>query len=346
MRAIVFQAPGQVALTTVPDPVLLADTDALVQVRAAGICGTDLHVTGGHVTGMGPGTVLGHEFVGTVVAAGSALRRVGVGTEVGSGDFTACGVCWWCDRGSHWHCPHRQFFGTGTVFGPELPGAQAEFVRVPFADTVLSPLPHGVSDAAALLVGDNLATGWIACQDGGVRPADVVAVIGGGPVGQLVSLCAQVIGAAAVVVADPVGERRELARSNGAIGADPAELNIVLDELTDGRGADVVIEAVGIPVGLESALDAVRKGGTVVSVGAHAEPEWPLPLAAAFADEITLRFSIGDSIRARRSLLPLLAAGVLDPDFVFSHELTISQAVEGYSLMRDRAATKALLTFD
>jgi threonine dehydrogenase-like Zn-dependent dehydrogenase len=278
-----------------------------------------------------------------VVAAGRAVRRVGVGTDVMSADYTACGACWWCDRGEHWHCPHRQFFGTGAVFGPELAGAQAEFVRVPFADTVLCPLPPEVSDTAALLVGDNLATGWIACERGEVRPADVVAVIGGGPVGQLVSLCAQTVGAAAVVVADPVAERREMAKANGALGADPGELRTVLEELTDGRGADVVVEAVGIPVGLQTALDAVRRAGMIVSVGAHTEPSWPLPLAATFADELTLRFTIGDPIRARRALLPLLTAGVLDPTFVFSHELTLDQAVEGYALLRERRATKVSL---
>ncbi|HEX3826168.1 MAG TPA: alcohol dehydrogenase catalytic domain-containing protein [Sporichthyaceae bacterium] len=344
MRAVVWTGPGQVSVATVPDPVPIDDTDVVVAVRSAGICGTDLHVTGGHAPGMRPGTVLGHEFVGTVVAAGRAVRRVAVGAEVMSADFTACGACWWCDRGEHWHCAHRQFFGTGGVFGPELAGAQAEFVRVPFADTVLCPLPAGVSDAAALLVGDNLATGWIACERGEVRPADVVAVVGGGPVGQLVSLCAQTVGAAAVVVADPVPERREMAKANGALGADPAELRAVLDELTDGRGADVVVEAVGNPVGLTAALAAVRRSGTLVSVGAHTETTWPLPLAATFAAELTLRFTIGDPIRARRALLPLLAAGVLDPTFVVSHELTLHQATEGYALLRDRRATKVVLS--
>jgi threonine dehydrogenase-like Zn-dependent dehydrogenase len=157
-------------------------------------------------------------------------------------------------------------------------------------------------------------------------------------------LCAQTVGAAAVVVADPVAERREMAKANGALGADPAELRAVLDELTDGRGADVVIEAVGLPLGLEAALAAVRRAGTVVAVGAHTEPTWPLPLAATFAAELTVRFTIGDPIRARRALLPLLAAGVLDPTFVVSHELTLSQATEGYALLRDRRATKVVLS--
>jgi 2-desacetyl-2-hydroxyethyl bacteriochlorophyllide A dehydrogenase len=343
MRAVVWEAPDRVSVARVPDPVPLADTDVVVAVRAAGVCGTDLHVTGGHAPGMTPGTVLGHEFVGTVVAAGSAVRRVPVGTDVLSSDFTACGVCWWCDRGEHWHCAHRQFFGTGAVFGSPLAGAQAEYVRVPFADTVLAVLPPEVSDEAALLVGDNLATGWIALERGGIAAGDVVAVIGGGPVGQLASLCAQTVGVAAVVVVDPVADRRDLAKRYGAVPAAPEELRTVVEALTDGRGADVVIEAVGVPKGLELALAAVRRRGTVVSAGAHTEPSWGFPLAASFAAEVTLTFVIGDPMRARARLLPLLAAGVLDPSFVVSGTVPIDAAPEAYARLRARSAMKLLL---
>lgn len=344
MRAVVWDGPDRVSLSTVPDPTPLADTDAVVQVRLSAVCGTDLHVTAGHAPGMRPGAVLGHEYVGTVVAAGAAVRRVGVGTEVMGSDYTACGVCWWCDRGQHWHCPHRQFFGTGAIFGPELDGAQAELVRVPFADTVLAPLPPQVDPAAALLIGDNLATGWIACERGELEPGQVVAVIGGGPVGQLTSICAQTMGAAAVVVADPVDARLDLAEEHGAIGAHPDDLRAVLDELTDGRGADVVVEAVGHPIGLELSLRAVRRQGIVVAVGAHTEPSWTLPLAAAFAEEITLRFAIGDPMRARDALLPLLGAGVIDPTFVISGTLPLAEAPIGYARLRDRSAMKLLLS--
>jgi 2-desacetyl-2-hydroxyethyl bacteriochlorophyllide A dehydrogenase len=344
MRAVVWEGPERVSVATVPDPSPLADTDVVIAVRMSAVCGTDLHVSSGHVSGMRPGTVLGHEYVGTVVAAGAAVRRVPVGTEVMGSDYTACGACWWCDRGEHWHCAQRQFFGTGAIFSPELDGAQAEFLRVPFADTVLTTLPPTVDPAAAILLGDNLATGWIACERAGLEPGQVVAVIGGGPVGQLTSICAQTLGAAAVVVADPVDDRLDLAEDQGGIGAHPDDLRAVLDELTDGRGADVVVEAVGHPIGLELSLRAVRRQGVVVSVGAHTEPTWALPLAAAFADEITLRFAIGDSMRARRTLIPLLAAGVIDPTFVVSGTLPLAEAPAGYARLRDRSAMKLLLS--
>lgn len=346
MRAVVFDGPERVSVTTVADPTILADTDAIVAVRIAAVCGTDLHMTSGHMPGMTTGQILGHEFVGEVVAAGPAVRRAVVGTEVLSSDYTACGVCWWCDRREHWHCAQRQFFGTGTSFGPAIAGGQAEFIRVPFADVTLAEHPTEVSDAAALLVGDNLATGWIAIERGGVRAGDVVAVIGGGPIGQLAALCAQTVGAATVVVADPVPERRDLAKAQGGLGAAPEELRAILDELTAGRGADVVIEAVGAPVGLELALRAVRNRGTVVSVGAHTQTSWALPLAASFAAEVTLTFAIGDPMRARRTLLPLLAAGVLDPGFVVSDTVPLTDAPAAYARMRNRSATKILLNFD
>jgi alcohol dehydrogenase len=330
MRAVIFSGPGEVAVTQVPDPVLREATDALVRVNLAGICGTDLHAVAGQLPGLDPGTVLGHEFVGTVVEVGTAVRRLRPGDRVMSSDFTACGDCWWCRRGSHWQCPRRQFFGTGTTFGPALAGAQAEFVRVPFADTTLAALPAGVDPVAGLLIGDNLATGWVAVQRAGVRPGDVVAVVGGGPIGQLVSLCAQVHGAAAVVLSDPVAQRRDLAADQGALTASPDAARAVLDSLTDGRGADVVVEAAGGPRGLDAALLLVRPAGSVVSVSAHGEQTWAFPLAAAFAAETTLSFVIGDSIRVRDRLSAVVAAGVLDPRFVVTGHRGLAEAVSSY----------------
>jgi threonine dehydrogenase-like Zn-dependent dehydrogenase len=330
MRAVVYSSPGEVTVADVPDPILQADTDAVVQIRLTGICGTDLHAISGHLAGMRPGTVLGHEFVGTVLETGNAVRRIRTGDVVMSSDFTACGDCWWCLRGDHWHCPQRQFFGTGTTFGPMLAGAQAQYVRVPFADTTLTRVPIGIGWDAALLIGDNLATGWVAMQRAGVRPGDVVAIVGGGPVGQLASLAAQVHGAGAVVVSDPVAERRRLATAQGALAAEPESLRSVIDELTDGRGADAVVEAVGGVRGLDAALDAVRAGGVVVSVSAHSQASWEFPLARAFAAEVTVRFAIGDSIRVRDQLTGVVATGVLDPTVVISGRRPLEQAATGY----------------
>jgi 2-desacetyl-2-hydroxyethyl bacteriochlorophyllide A dehydrogenase len=330
MRAVVYSAPGEVTVTDVPEPTLRADTDALVKVELTGICGTDLHAISGQMPGVTPGTVLGHEFVGTVVETGTAVRRLRVGDTVMTSDFTACGDCWWCARGDHWHCPRRQFFGTGTAFGPALTGAQAEFVRVPFADTTMTGLPDGIDAEAALLIGDNLATGWVAMQRAGVRPGDVVAIIGGGPVGQLASLAAQVHGAAVVVLSDPMAQRRDLASAQGAVTTEPAGLRRIVDSLTAGRGADAVVEAVGGAVGLDAALATVRPGGTVVSVSAHTQESWAFPLARSFAREVTVRFAIGDSIRVRPELTSVVGSGVLDPTVVISGHHRLRDAAAGY----------------
>ena len=308
-----------------------------------GICGTDLHAVAGHLPGLTAGTVLGHEFVGTIVDAGSGVRRLRVGDTVMSSDFTACGECWWCRRGAHWHCPRREFFGTGTAFGPALAGAQAEFVRVPFADTTMTQLPVGVDPAAALLIGDNLATGWVAMQRAGVRPGDVVAILGGGPVGQLASLAAQVHGAAVVVLSDPIADRRELAAAQGALTADPSTVRVTIDALTQGRGADVVIEAVGGARGLDAALQVVRGAGTVVSVSAHGEPSWQFPLARSFAAETTVAFAIGDSIRVRDQLADLVAAGVLDPSIVITGHRGLEEAATSYRELSTLQGYKVVL---
>jgi 2-desacetyl-2-hydroxyethyl bacteriochlorophyllide A dehydrogenase len=343
MKAIVFDGPGRIALRDVPEPTLVEPTDALVRVTLAGICGTDLHVVAGHFRGVEPGAVVGHEFVGDVVAVGAGVRHIKVGDHVVASDFSACGRCRSCDRGDHWECPERAFFGTGASFGPPLSGAQAELVRAPFADTTLSKAPAGVSDEGAILVSDNLATGWAAIERARLEAGETVAIIGGGAVGQLTSLAAQAAGAAAVILVEPSALRREFARANGALAADPPAARDLLAKLTDGEGADVVVEAVGVPATLSSAFDLVRKRGRVVSVGAHTAEEWPLPLARCFSTEITLSFAIGDSIRLRSRLFALIRSGVLDPTVVVQERLTMDQAVVGYRKLSEQQILKAVI---
>jgi alcohol dehydrogenase len=343
MRAIVFDGPGSVALREAPPPELEHPADALVRVTMAGICGTDLHVVAGHFKGVERGAVIGHEFVGDVIAVGSGVTQMKVGDHVVASDFTACGHCRWCARGDHWECPERAFFGTGDWFGPALSGAQAEIVRAPFADTTLAKVPSGVSDEAAILVTDNFATGWAAVERVRLEAGESVAVIGGGAVGQLASLAAQAAGAGVVVVVEPNESRRAFARANGALPADPREARDLIGRLTEGDGADVVIEAVGAASTLTSALEVVRKRGRVVSVGAHSTAEWPLPLARCFADEITMSFAIGNAIRLRQRLFGLIRSGVLDPTVVVQERLTLDQVVEGYRKLKEQRILKAVI---
>jgi alcohol dehydrogenase len=343
MRAIVYQGPGTIEVQNVPSPRLEDPTDALVRVELAGICGTDLHVIAGDFAGIQPGAIIGHEFVGEVMAIGNAVTRFKVGDRVMASDFTACGHCRCCDRGDHWECPERAFFGTGTSFGAPLAGAQAELVRVPHADTTLGSIPKGCSDEAAILLGDNLATGWAAVERSALLPGEIVAIVGGGTVGQLASLSAQAAGAGAVILIEPSEARRAFARANGSLAASPEEARALLARLTDGEGADIVIEAVGGTSALTAAFDLVRRRGRIISVGAHAAETWSFPLARSFASELTLGFAIGDSIRLRPRLLSLITTGALDPTVVVNRRVGFAGAAQTYADLKAQKIMKAVI---
>jgi threonine dehydrogenase-like Zn-dependent dehydrogenase len=205
------------------------------------------------------------------------------------------------------------------------------------------PLPNGCSKEAAIFAGDTLASGFAAAERGGVGPGDVVAVVGGGVVGQMASLACQAFGTAAVIVVDPVAERRRLSARLGGVGATPASARSILDDLTEGRGADVVVEAVGGQEPMDAAMTLVRRGGTVVSIGAHFAPTWPLPVARAFAEELCVRFAIGDSIRLRDRIFPLLTIGVIDPAAVVTERVSLQAAPDAYRRLAEHAAVKVLI---
>jgi alcohol dehydrogenase len=342
VRALVHAGHGQVRVDQVGDPKLSSPTDAIVRVRRAAICGTDLHVLA-HQHELPTGFVLGHEFAGEVVEVGREVRQHRVDDRVVGADFTACGHCRWCRHGDHWHCEERRFFGTGSTFGPPLSGAQAEFVRVPHADTVLRRLPDGVGDDAAVFLGDTLATGFAAVVRSGMRPGDTVAVVGGGPVGQLTSLAAQACGAGVVVLVEPVETRRDLAAAEGALVADPDHASGLVAEISDGRGADVVVDAMGGARGLDTATSLVCRRGSVVSVGVHTD-DWALPAADAFARELRVQFVIGDLMRDADELLGLVRAGAIDPSVVASECVALEDAPEAYRRMTERRTLKSLIS--
>lgn len=343
MRAVVFAGSGAVAVREIDGPAAPVGGEAVVRVTHSGICGTDLHLVSAGGPELAPGTVLGHEFVGEVVAVGPAVTRHVAGDVVFGSDFTACGQCPWCQRGAHWHCPDRRFFGTGTSFGAALAGAQAERVLVPFADTTLARLPPGVAPEVALLVSDNLATAWGAVTRGGLRAGGCLAVVGGGPVGQLAAMCALAVGAGRVVVVEPDAERRRFAHDQGALVAAPDEAAAVVAACTAGDGADVVVDAVGGNAVLDAALELSRAGGTVVSVGVPHEERWPMGVRRAFAKELTVTFVVGNSIPTRTQLLAMIAGGAIDPGVVVDTRVTIDEAPDAYSRLRARQCRKAVI---
>ena len=342
MRAVAFWEPGRLRAVELPEPALQTPDDAIVDVRRTAVCGTDLHlVADGH--GLAAGTVTGHEFVGTVRTVGSAVRTLAVGQRVVGADFTSCGVCWWCRHGDHWECPDRRFFGTGTAFGPALPGCHAEAVRVPHADVVLRRVPDQVPDEAALFVGDALATAYAAATRASPHPGDTVAVVGGGPVGQLCAQVAQALGAGVVVLIEPLQDRRRIAAHAGVATVEPDAAAALLQRLTDGRGADVVLDAVGGAQVLTAALGLVRRRGTVCSVGVPGPAPWTPELPRLFTDEITLRFAIGDASRDADALFGLLSGGQVDPLPLVGATVGLDELPAAFGAAAARAVLKTLV---
>ena len=289
MRAITFHAEGEVRVESVPDPRIVDPGDAIVRVERTAVCGSDLHVYHGRETGLDQGCVMGHEFLGEVVEAG-ADAGVPVGTRVVSPFTTSCGGCFHCRSGLTSRCSRGQIFGW-VEEGAGLHGAQAELVRVPLAASSLVAVPDDVDPDAALLVGDVLATGWHCAANGDVGPGKVVAVIGCGPVGLLATVAALELGAERVFAVDGVDRRRELATGFGGTGLDAGDAAIAaVLEATDGRGADVVLEAVGGSSGARSAVDMVRAGGVISSVGVQTEDGFAFSPIEAYDKNLTLRF--------------------------------------------------------
>jgi 2-desacetyl-2-hydroxyethyl bacteriochlorophyllide A dehydrogenase len=341
MKAVVLRGPGDVRLEEVPDPVLQLETDAIVRVDATAICGADLFPLHGLTPGFEYGTILGHEFAGIVVEVGSAAS-VRPGQRVVNMSLVADGTCAACRAGRVTQCSGRALFGYSGVY-PRLDGAQADFVRVPHADTVLSPLPDSVSNEAAVFLADNLPTAYDAVVRGEVKSGDLVCVVGLGAVGLMAVMVALDVGATVFAV-DGVDQRRELAASLGARVFEPGEVGDAVAGATEGLGADVVVEAAGTPGALDAALQLVRGRGVVSVVGAHFEPDYPLNNGLMFERELTLRFSIGDSLAHRKRLISMISEGRFDPAAVVTHRMALDDAVEAYRLFDSREATKVVMT--
>ncbi|MBO0728972.1 MAG: alcohol dehydrogenase catalytic domain-containing protein, partial [Acidimicrobiaceae bacterium] len=272
MHALVYHGPGRKAWEHVPYPELEAGSDAIVRVDAVTICGTDLHILKGDVPAVTEGRILGHEAVGTVEAVGPAVTRVKPGDRVLVSCITSCGTCRYCREGRYGQC----LGGGGWILGHKIDGTQAEYVRVPFADTSTYPVPDGVSDEATLMVADILPTGYeVGVLNGGVRPADVVAVVGAGPIGLSAIAGSRLYSPAHVVAIDLADSRLDAAKQFGAdivVNNGREDPMAIVGELSGGLGADVTIEAVGVPATFELAAALVRPGGHVANIGVHGGP--------------------------------------------------------------------------
>ena len=346
MRAAVFDRVGRVRVDELPDPTVEEPGDAVIRVTRSAICGSDLHFLHGKAP-ISSGEPMGHEAVGVVEATGPDVRRFGRGDRVVVAFDIVCGRCWFCTRGQTQLCEDFRNLGAG-VFGGGLPGAQAERLRVPVADVNLLGIPDDVGDEAALFVGDVLSTGWYAASIARIAQGDTVAILGMGPVGYCAVQAALAMESAPgrVLALDREPARLALAAGAGAVPIDVTTSHPVtaVAEASGGRGADVVIEAVGSPDAFETASDVVRRGGTVVIVGMYAGETVQMQLGVWWARAIDLRFSgVCPVHTVWEAAMEALRAERVDPLPLISHRLPLADVARGYELFDRREATKVIL---
>ena len=340
MRALVYHGPGQKAWEDVPKPGISADTDAVVRVNAVTICGTDLHILKGDVPAVTDGRILGHEAVGTVEAVGSAVKTVKAGDRVLVSCISACGTCRYCRDGHPGQC----LGGGGWILGHKIDGTQAEYVRVPFADASTYPVPDGVTDEEILMLADILPTAFeVGVLNGSVRPGDVVAIVGAGPIGLSAIMGARLFSPSHIVAIDLADARLDAAKQFGAditvnnAGQDPMD---VVQSLTDGLGADVAIEAVGVPATFELAARLARPGGHIANIGVHGEPA-TLHLEELWIKNVTITTGLVDAY-STPMLLKLVTSHQLDATKFITHRFGLDEFDQAYDVFGRAADTGAL----
>ena len=341
MKALVYHGPGQKDWESKPDPKIERPTDAIVKIDTTTICGTDLHILKGDVPTVTEGRTLGHEAVGTVVETGNGVENFRSGDRVLVSCISACGRCIYCRQAMYGQCVS----GGGWILGHLIDGVQAELARIPFADNSLYSVPEGLSDEQVLFIADIVPTGFeVGVLNGNVRPGDVVVVVGAGPVGLAAMMTARFLGPSKVVAVDIADSRLESARST--FGAD-VTINNASDDavemvkgLTDGLGADVAIEAVGVPETFELCTELVRPGGRVANIGVHGHPA-TLHLETLWIKNITITTGLVDTHSTPR-LLKLVSEGRLDPQPFGTHHFKSDEILDSYSAFADAAKTNAL----
>ena len=344
MKAVVFEDVRKVRVDDIDEPSIEEPSDAIVRVTTSAICGSDLHWYHGKAP-MAPGEQLGHEGVGTIESVGSAVRNFAAGDRVVMAFNIVCGACWFCKQGQTSLCESFRNLGAGMA-GDSPGGTQAELVRIPSGDVNLLRIPDGMDDDRALFVGDILTTGYYGAAIAGIRPGDTVAVIGAGPVGFFAAQAARLHDPADVLVLDTQADRLQLAEKVGATPIDVGERNaqMAVAERTGGRGADVVIEAVGAVPAFESAIEVVRSGGTVCVIGMYVTESTDFQLGMMWFR--MLRFVFGGICPIHawwERAMQALQDGSIDPLPIISHTLPLADAARGYELFDRREATKVLL---
>jgi threonine dehydrogenase-like Zn-dependent dehydrogenase len=348
VRAVVYAGEGRVRVEDVAAPRVQEPTDAVIEVRRASICASDLHLLDGKTPGARRGAVIGHEYVGLVSELGDAVTRHREGARVLGSFLIACGACRHCVAHRFNFCVNRRALGLGEQTG-DLDGAQAEYVRVPNADVNLKTLggeTAGLSDEEALFAGDVLATGFYAAALSETSPGEEVVVIGGGPIGLFSALAARLFRPHRVLILDTDPRRVAFAQRLGLDAADPSDASpeTTVEKGTEGAMADVVIEAVGSVEALKASTRCVRDGGRITVVGVFGRERYNMPTGVVWLKGLDLRFAGMSNVQAHwDEALSAVARGDLDPTALITHRLPLDDAERGYELFRSRAAVKVVL---
>jgi len=340
MKALVYHGPGERGWDSVPDPSIVDPTDIIVRIDTATICGTDLHILKGDVPEVVPGTVLGHEAVGTVQEIGSSVSTVRPGDRVLMSCISACGRCRFCKEGRYGQC----LGGGGWIFGHLINGVQAEYARVPFADNSVYKIPDELTDEQVLFLADILPTSFeVGVLSGNVAPGDVVAIVGAGPIGLAAILTARLYTPGKIVAIDLADSRLDAAIRFGAdVTINNAREDAVarIMELTDGLGADSAFEAVGVPESFELSADLVRPGGRVANIGVHGKPA-SLHLEKLWIRDVTVTTGLVDTFSIAQ-LMRLISTGRLDPTLFATHRFDLEDTMAAYDVFGDAANSGAL----
>jgi alcohol dehydrogenase len=345
MKALVYEGPGKKDWKDVPRPVITSPTDVVVKMIATTICGTDLHILKGDVPEVEAGRILGHEGIGEITEIGAGITQLSVGDRVILACVSSCGKCANCRQGLYSHCLDPEgVAGIGWIFGYMIDGTQAEYVRVPFAENSVYKLPEGMTDAEGILLSDILPTGFeIGVQYGSVKPGDVVAVIGSGPVGLASVMTARLYGPSKIIAVDLDPARLKRAMDFGAtdtVNSGDKDWKKQVLALTDGQGVDVAIEAVGIPLTFTIATEIVRPGGHVANIGVHGAPV-ELKLNELWIRNIDISMGLVNT-NTLGMLLKLVSEHTLPADKFVTHEFTFDQVLEAYDIFGHAADHDAL----
>lgn len=332
MKALTYTAAEGIALKEVPTPQIQEPTDAILRVDLATICGSDLHIATGHLP-VEDGLIIGHEFVGTVVETGSACSKVKPGDVVAANCITTCGECYYCQHGYYNHCEKG-----GWLFGYKIDGGQAEYVRVPYADNGLHKVSPETDLRKVLFVGDIVSTGFFGAERADIKAGDVVVVIGAGPVGMCAMNAARLFGPSKIIAIDTVDSRLDLAKAQGiadltinSLTEDPLA---IVAALTDGRGADAVIECAGVKPTFDLSWQIARPNGTVSVVALYSAPQ-VLPLETMAGKNLTIRSGWLDSTHIPE-LIALIESGKLNTDFLITHEAPLNEIETGYDIFGNK----------